>query len=50
MFESNFPPDKAAFSYNIVWNAFKRITQGFSASERAALFHDTGARFYRLRG
>src|SRR5262249_48300713 len=25
MFESNFPVDKGAFSYPVVWNAFKRI-------------------------
>jgi predicted TIM-barrel fold metal-dependent hydrolase len=49
MFESNFPADKAACSYNVIWNAFKRITAGFTVAERSALFHDTGARFYRLR-
>ncbi len=30
------------------WNAFKRIAGDFSAEERAALFHDTAARVYRL--
>ena len=24
MFESNFPPDKVSFSYNVMYNAFKR--------------------------
>ncbi len=48
MFESNFPVDKASYSYGVVWNAFKRMTKGFSATERAALFHDTAARVYRL--
>lgn len=48
MFESNFPVDKASYSYGVVWNSFKRMTQGFSAPERAALFHDTAARVYRL--
>jgi L-fuconolactonase len=48
MFESNFPVDKLSCSYNVLWNAFKRITQGFSADERSALFHDTAARVYRL--
>jgi predicted TIM-barrel fold metal-dependent hydrolase len=48
MFESNFPVDKVSYSYNVMWNAFKRITAGFSAGERAALFHDTAARVYRL--
>ena len=48
MFESNFPVDKGLCSYVSCWNAFKRIAAGASASEKAALFHDTAARFYRL--
>jgi len=48
MFESNFPVDKASCSYHVLWNAFKRLTAGFAARERAALFHDTAARVYRL--
>ncbi len=48
MFESNFPVDKASCSYGVLWNAFKRISQGFDARERAALFHNTAARAYRL--
>jgi predicted TIM-barrel fold metal-dependent hydrolase len=48
MFESNFPVDKAACSYAVLWNAFKRLTAGASAGEKAALFHDTARRFYRL--
>ena len=48
MFESNFPVDKASFSYNIMWNAFKRMSKDFSVSERASLFHDTAAGFYKL--
>jgi L-fuconolactonase len=48
MFESNFPPDKVSFSYHVMYNAFKRLTQGYSAAERAALFHDTAARVYRI--
>ena len=48
MFESNFPVDKASCSYEVLWNAFKRIAAGFSAEERAALFHDTAVRAYRL--
>jgi L-fuconolactonase len=50
MFESNFPVDKASCGYTELWNAFKRITAAWSPSERAALFHDTAARFYRLGG
>jgi L-fuconolactonase len=48
MFESNFPVDKAMCSYPVLWNAFKLIANGASESEKAALFHDTAARFYKL--
>ncbi|WP_421992640.1 amidohydrolase family protein [Roseococcus sp.] len=48
MFESNFPMDKGSCSYAVLWNAFKRITAGCTAAERASLFHGTAARLYRL--
>lgn len=48
MFESNFPVDKGMCSYPVLWNAFKRMVAGASAAEKAALFHDTAARFYKL--
>ena len=48
MFESNFPVDKVSFSYPVMYNAFKRLSKGYSASERAALFHDTATRVYRI--
>jgi L-fuconolactonase len=48
MFESNFPVDKVSFSYPVLYNAFKRFSKTYSASERAALFHDTAARAYRI--
>lgn len=48
MFESNFPIDKVSCSYTILWNAFKRLTQDYSDTERSALFHDTATRVYRL--
>ena len=48
MFESNFPMEKVSCSYNVLWNSFKRLTAGYSAAERALLFHDTAARVYRL--
>ncbi|RYY68272.1 MAG: amidohydrolase, partial [Comamonadaceae bacterium] len=48
MFESNFPVDRSNGGYGVVWNAFKRIAAGASAGEKAALFHDTAARTYRL--
>lgn len=48
MFESNFPVDKLSCSYTVVWNSFKKLSKDFSASERAALFHDTATRIYKL--
>jgi predicted TIM-barrel fold metal-dependent hydrolase len=48
MFESNFPVDKVSFSHPVLFNAFKRFSRNYSASERAALFHDTAARAYRV--
>ena len=48
MFESNFPVDKQSYSSTVCWNAFKRIAADLSPSEKAALFHDTAARAYRL--
>lgn len=48
MFESNFPVDKLSCSYTVLWNSFKLLTKSYSAAERAALFHDTATRVYRL--
>jgi predicted TIM-barrel fold metal-dependent hydrolase len=48
MFESNFPVDKGAYPYAAYWNACKLLTRGASGADRAALFKDTAARFYRL--
>jgi L-fuconolactonase len=48
MFESNFPVDKLSCSYTVLWNSFKRLTAGYSADEKAKLFHDTATRVYRL--
>jgi predicted TIM-barrel fold metal-dependent hydrolase len=48
MFESNFPVDKGSYSYPVFWNACKRLAQGASDTEKAALFSGTAARFYRL--
>lgn len=49
MFESNFPVDKGSCSYAVLWNAFKRISSGYSADDKAALFRGTAARVYRLK-
>lgn len=48
MFESNFPVDQASCSYTVLWNSFKLLSKGYSADERAALFHGTATRVYRL--
>jgi L-fuconolactonase len=48
MFESNFPVDKVSASYRVLWNAFKRITEKFSTADKAALYHDTAVRVYRV--
>lgn len=48
MFESNFPVDKRSYSYNVVFNAFKRLSKNYSASERAAMFHDNAVRVYKI--
>lgn len=48
MFESNYPVDKWGASYAVLWNAFKRLTQGASAEEKHALYAGTAARFYGL--
>ncbi len=46
MFESNFPVDKTAYGYAIMWNAFKRLTSRTSEHEKAALLHETAIRVY----
>lgn len=48
MLESNFPVDKAMFSYANMWNAFKKLTSGYSPSHRDSLFHKTAEHVYRL--
>ena len=50
MFESNFPVDKVSYSYNVAYNAFKRLSKSYSASERAAMFHDTAVTVYKIEG
>ena len=48
MFESNFPVDGASCSYRELWNAFKRLIGGASATEKSQVLHDTAANFYGL--
>jgi len=47
-FESNFPVDKMGTGYATLWNAFKRITAGFSQTEKLALYSGTARRLRRL--
>jgi predicted TIM-barrel fold metal-dependent hydrolase len=49
MFESNFPPDKGQCSYQVIFNAFKRIAASCSEAEKTALFSKTATDFYRLK-
>jgi predicted TIM-barrel fold metal-dependent hydrolase len=49
MFESNFPPDKGQCSYQVIFNAFKRIAAQYSETEKTALFSKTATDFYRLK-
>jgi len=48
MFESNYPADRVTTSYHVLWNSFKGITKDFSDAEKAALYHDTATRTYRI--
>jgi L-fuconolactonase len=47
-FESNFPVDKMGTGYAVLWNAFKRITAGCSATEKLALYSGTAKQLYKL--
>lgn len=49
MFESNFPVDKVSYSYQVFWNACKRLVQGASTSEKTAIFAGTAQRVYRMQ-
>jgi predicted TIM-barrel fold metal-dependent hydrolase len=48
-FESNFPPDKGQCSYQVIYNAFKRIAAQYSEAEKTALFSKTAIDFYKLK-
>ena len=49
MFKSNFPPDKGQCSYQVIYNAFKRVAAQYSEAEKNALFSKTATDFYRLK-
>mgnify|MGYP002725675523 CR=1 FL=1 len=48
MFESNFPVQKRWCSYQVCWNAFKRLAGGASASEKQDLFAGAAAAAYKI--
>tara|TARA_Y100000588_G_scaffold384401_2_gene475590 strand:- start:933 stop:1946 length:1014 start_codon:yes stop_codon:yes gene_type:complete len=48
MFESNFPVDKCAVSYAVLWNAFKKISASYTEAEKDLLFRGTATRVYHL--
>jgi predicted TIM-barrel fold metal-dependent hydrolase len=48
MYESNFPVQKRWCSYQVCWNAFKRISAGASVTEKTDLFAGAAAKAYRM--
>ncbi len=48
IFESNFPVDKAMFSYPVMWNAYKKIAARYTPQEKRDLLGGTAARVYRI--
>jgi len=48
MFESNFPVDGASCSYRVLWNTFKRLTNGCSSTDKSLVFHRTSTKFYGI--
>jgi L-fuconolactonase len=48
MMESNYPNDGRACGFVPLWNALKLSVQGCSVDEKAALFHGTAAKVYRI--
>jgi L-fuconolactonase len=48
MFESNFPVDRQSCSYQVLWNAFKKLASDLTVGEQDALFHDTAKKVYRI--
>ena len=49
MFESNFPVDKTGVSYDVLWNAFKKIAARYTEAEQDAMFYGTAARVYLVQ-
>ncbi|WP_211313857.1 amidohydrolase family protein [Marinomonas piezotolerans] len=49
MFESNFPVDKGSYSYGVLWNAFCRVSEHWSAHERDLVFQGTARSIYQIK-
>ena len=49
MMESNYPPDGRSCGWVPLWNALKHLVRDASPEDKAALFHGTAARVYRLQ-
>lgn len=48
IFASNFPVDRAAGSYRVVVNAYKKMLSDLPESDLAAIFKENARRFYKL--
>lgn len=48
MFASNFPVDSLFSNYDKLYEAYRFISKEFSGKERARLFYDNAAHYYRL--
>ena len=48
MFESNFPVDRQALTYPVLWNALQIMAADYTDTEQDALFYGTATSAYRL--
>lgn len=48
MFESNFPVDRQALTYPVLWNALQKMASRYSDAEQDAMFSGTATRIYKL--
>ena len=48
MFESNFPVDRQALTYPVLWNAFQIMAADYDPTEQDRLFAGTAEEVYRL--
>jgi predicted TIM-barrel fold metal-dependent hydrolase len=49
MFESNYPVDRLAVGYTVLWNAFQKMAATYTDDEQDALFFGTACRAYGLK-